>query len=287
LLWQGYLALSKRLAGSTNWKATVTPLASIMGSGFLVSAPLLAGIVGNLAAVCMALLLVVAYMVGGAIRFNIRHFEPIRSKGHGPAQDIAFLSRIVLTGAYFISITYGVIILSVVAGLSLGSSATVYAQGVELGDGVVITAEVVAIDNVDRVLALLGPGGDVVEVEVSYEARNFYQIAVGDRVKVVYYESVALYMGKPGGKPEVDAGLVAARSAKGDKPAGVAVEAVDVSATVQKIHEKKRKVTLKLPSGKKVTTKVDKSVKAFDSLKVGDVIPVRYTEAIAISVEKP
>ena len=45
----GYLALSKRLAGSSAWKATVTPLASIMGSGFLVSAPLLAGVVGNLA----------------------------------------------------------------------------------------------------------------------------------------------------------------------------------------------------------------------------------------------
>jgi len=102
----GYLAFSRRLAVSSNWKATVTPLASIMGSGFLVSAPLLAGIVGNLAVVCMALLLVLAYMVGGAIRFNIRHFEPIENKGHGPAQDIAFLSRIVLVGAYFISVTY-------------------------------------------------------------------------------------------------------------------------------------------------------------------------------------
>jgi hypothetical protein len=102
----GYLAFSRRLAVSLNWKATVTPLASIMGSGFLVSAPLLAGIVGNLAVVCMALLLALAYMVGGAIRFNIRHFEPIENKGHGPAQDIALLSRIVLVGAYFISVTY-------------------------------------------------------------------------------------------------------------------------------------------------------------------------------------
>jgi hypothetical protein len=33
----GYLALSKRLAGSSSWKATVTPLASIMGIGFLPS----------------------------------------------------------------------------------------------------------------------------------------------------------------------------------------------------------------------------------------------------------
>jgi len=47
-----------------------------------------------------------AACVGGAIRFNIRYFEPIENKGDGPAQDIAFLSRIVLVGAYFISVTY-------------------------------------------------------------------------------------------------------------------------------------------------------------------------------------
>ncbi len=41
----------------------MTPLASIMGSGFLVSAPLLAGTVGNLAVVCMGMLLVLAYLV--------------------------------------------------------------------------------------------------------------------------------------------------------------------------------------------------------------------------------
>ncbi len=102
----GYLAFSRRLAGSTSWQATVTPLASIMGSGFLVSAPLLAGIVGNLAVFAMAVLLVLAYMVGGAIRFNIRYFEPVEHQGHGIAQGAAFLSRIVLIGAYFISITY-------------------------------------------------------------------------------------------------------------------------------------------------------------------------------------
>lgn len=102
----GYLAFSKRLADSSKWKATVTPLASIMGSGFLVSAPLLAGIVGNLAVLCMAALLVLAFLVGGTIRFNIRHFEPIENRDHGPAQEIAMVSRIVLAGAYFISVTY-------------------------------------------------------------------------------------------------------------------------------------------------------------------------------------
>ena len=129
----GYLAFSKRLAGSSSWKATVTPLASIMGSGFLVSAPLLAGVVGNLAVVCMGLLLVLAYMVGGAIRFNIRHFEPIENKGHGAAQDIAFLSRIVLTGAYFISITYYLQLLGAFVLNALGSQNQAAASGIATG----------------------------------------------------------------------------------------------------------------------------------------------------------
>ena len=179
------------------------------------------------------------------------------------------------------------IALNLAAGLTLEMPTNASAQGVELGDGVVITAEVVAIDRVDRALALLGPEGNVVAVEVSHAARNFDQIEVGDMVKVAYYESVALYLGKRGQKPEGNAGLVTARSVKGDMPAGIAVEAVDISAEVQAIDKQKRAVTLELPDGRKVTTKVDKSAKAFDTLKVGDSIHARYTEAIAISVEKP
>ena len=105
LLMAAYLSFSKRLSHSSSWRATVTPLASIMGSGFLVSAPLLAGLVGYWAVFCMGLLLVLAYAVGEAIRFNIRYFEPIEHQ-HGTAQSIAFLSRIVLAVAYFISVTY-------------------------------------------------------------------------------------------------------------------------------------------------------------------------------------
>ncbi len=133
LLLAGYLAFSKRLAASSNWKATVTPLASIMGSGFLVSAPLLGGIVGNLAAVCMALLLVLAYAVGGAIRFNIRHFEPIENDGHGAAQTIAFLSRIVLAGAYFISVTYYLQLLAAFLSSAAGIDSQFVAHSITTG----------------------------------------------------------------------------------------------------------------------------------------------------------
>ena len=130
LILAGYLALSKRLAASSSWKATVTPLASIMGSGFLVSAPLLAGIVGKWAVLCMAALLVLSYAVGSAIRFNIRYFEPIEGAGSGPAQDVAFVSRIVLAGAYFISVTYYLQLLAAFALKGVGMQSEVMANAI-------------------------------------------------------------------------------------------------------------------------------------------------------------
>ena len=177
--------------------------------------------------------------------------------------------------------------LGLVALLTLQTATSLNAQGVELGDGIVVTAKVVAIDREDRNVLLRGPEGNVVAIEVSRDVRNFDQIEVGDQVKVEYYESVALYLGQPEQRPEAAAGTVVARASKGEKPAGLAVEAVDVSATIRAIDGQKRTVTLQLPDGKQVTTRVDQSVKDFDMLKVGDSIHARYTEAMAISVEKP
>lgn len=123
-----YLTFSKRVAGSSNWKATVTPLASIMGSGFLVSAPLLANIVGVWAWFCMAVLLVLAYGVGSAIRFNIEYFEPIEYHERKLVHHISFVSRVVLAGAYFISVTYYLQLLSAFALNGLGLTQLVSAN---------------------------------------------------------------------------------------------------------------------------------------------------------------
>jgi ribosomal 50S subunit-recycling heat shock protein len=180
--------------------------------------------------------------------------------------------------------------LSMVAVLALGAATTGYAQeekGVEIGDSVVIAAEVLAIDKEDRILTLMGPKENVVDVVVGEEARNFDQIKVGDELEITYYESVAIYIGKPGTQPDENAGMVVARSAKGEKPGGYAVGAIDVSASVVGIDKKERTLTLELPEGNVVTTEVDEDVKAFDTLKVGDTIHARLTKAIAIKVETP
>lgn len=90
------------------WRATVTPLASIIGSGFLVVAPLLGQVAGSWAPAAMILILVVAYAVGGVIRFNILNSEPLEESADGPPllHTAARVSNLALSVAYVISIAF-------------------------------------------------------------------------------------------------------------------------------------------------------------------------------------
>ncbi len=107
------LFLSPRLRASTIWRATVTPLASIIGSGFLVSLPLLAEDMGTRAILGMMGLCAGAYALGSAIRFNIRHGETLFEKrDHHALNRVENLSHLALAGAYFISVTYYLTLLS-------------------------------------------------------------------------------------------------------------------------------------------------------------------------------
>ena len=67
--------------------------------------------------------------------------------------------------------TIVLIILSMVAAVSLGVSTTINPQGIKVVGAVKVTAEVVAIDRVDRIVALLRPRGNVVEVWWSISQR--------------------------------------------------------------------------------------------------------------------
>ena len=158
--------------------------------------------------------------------------------------------------------------------------------GIMFGEAVVITGKVVAIDKTDRSVAIQGPEGNVLVLEVGSGVKNFNQMKVGDQVKLEYYEAVAIYVGAQGKLPEADVATVTATAPKGQKPAGGRIEVVDVSASIQASDKNTRALTLKGPLGNLTSVKIDKSVAAFDQLKVGDSIHVRYTEAVAISVSK-
>lgn len=101
------LLLWPRVRRHAGWRATVTPLASIIGSGFLVVGPLLAGVTGHWATLAMAGLCTLAWLFGSAIRFNIAHAEPLRGgDAHPRLQMLDRLSELALALAYFISVAY-------------------------------------------------------------------------------------------------------------------------------------------------------------------------------------
>lgn len=97
-----------RFARSDTWRATVTPLASIIGSGFLICGPLLAREFGSAALGAMAVLLAIAYAAGAVIRFNIVHVEAYLATA-GFNDPVAWLARVtqgVLALAYAVSVAY-------------------------------------------------------------------------------------------------------------------------------------------------------------------------------------
>ncbi|MCF6343097.1 MAG: hypothetical protein L3J15_00265 [Devosiaceae bacterium] len=96
-----------RLIKWAKWRATVTPLASIIGSGFLVSGPILAHASGRWAFAAMFGLCVIGYLYGSVIRHNIEYVEPYLQKN--AKKGILLLERFsefALILAYFISIAF-------------------------------------------------------------------------------------------------------------------------------------------------------------------------------------
>jgi hypothetical protein len=101
------LALAnRRLYRRATWRAMTTPLASIIGSGFLVLGPILDKAYGVYAPAAMAALCIGSYLYGYAIRYNIQVLD-----GH-PARRPALANRLETAAswslgfAYIISVTY-------------------------------------------------------------------------------------------------------------------------------------------------------------------------------------
>ena len=118
--------------------ATVTPLASIFGSGFLIIIPILEREMGSLAAIGMAAVCLLAWTVGIAIRHNVATIEPLVRDGQLD-QTTALIERasdLVIVGAYMISVAlYARILAQFVVGY-VSSGATGNAESL-LGTAVI------------------------------------------------------------------------------------------------------------------------------------------------------
>ena len=153
-----------------------------------------------------------------------------------------------------------------------------------VADVVKISARVESVDVMNRLLVLKGPRGNVFDLAVGPEVKNFDQIRAGDYLVVRYVQALTMELKKGGaGIRSRTEGERSAAAAPGERPAAGAARRVTVVADVTAVNKKQQTVTLRGPK-RTVELKV-RDPEQFKLIKVGDQIEATYTEAAAISIE--
>jgi len=173
--------------------------------------------------------------------------------------------------------------------LAAAVSVAVEEEGVPGGvylDAVKITAAVTAIDAELRSVTVVGPEGNSTSFIAGPEVINFDQISVGDQITVALMSEMVVSLRKAGTSAESEGGLLVARAAEGDKPAGIIAGTTEITAVVESINLEEHAATLKLPDGESKTIKAREDVD-LTQVTVGDEVVISLTEAIAVMVETP
>jgi hypothetical protein len=141
-----------------------------------------------------------------------------------------------------------------------------------------------AIDKERGTVTLKGPKGRTLTLEVR-DKQKLDVVKVGDPVVATYVEAVVIQVKKEG-TPGVTTQETRVSSKPGETPAGAIGREISITATVTAIDKKAHTVTIKGPQGHTETIKA-KNPKNLAAVKVGDLVDITYTQALAISLDKP
>ncbi len=158
--------------------------------------------------------------------------------------------------------------------------------GRSAAEAVKIRGTVEAVDKAKGTVTLKGPEGRTMTLHLK-DPSKLDAVKVGDPVVATYMEAVAFRVKKAGtATPGTSAQETRVTSKPGEAPAGAIGQQVTVTATITGIDKKNRTVTIKGPEGNTETVKV-RHAKNLDAVKVGDMVEITYTRALAISLDKP
>ena len=149
-----------------------------------------------------------------------------------------------------------------------------------------VRGTVAGVDKDAGTVTLKGPKGRTVTIEVR-DKQKLDMIKVGDPVVAAYMEAVAFRVQKPGSgaTPGVTTQETRVSSGPGETPAGAIGREVTATVTITAIDKKAHTVTVKGPQGGTETIKA-RDPKNLEGLKVGDMVEITYTQALAISLDK-
>jgi hypothetical protein len=111
------------------------------------------------------------------------------------------------------------------------------------------------------------------------------KVVKGDQVSATFVEAIAVYLA-PKGQPSGAASMSSMTVSPTGMPNVEHVQVTEFTATVTAINAGTRTLTVTGPQGNSVKVHVDPSVQSFSSVKVGDHIVVRASEAVAVQILK-
>jgi hypothetical protein len=159
----------------------------------------------------------------------------------------------------------------------------------QISEELVGTMEVVAIENPARILMLRREDGRSFRVRAGKDVRNYDQIAVGDRLRVRYQETLTASL-RPAGENAgpVEGVLAAGRAEPGATPAAGVGLALSVRVKIVSVDVERDIVVFSLASGEMVAHKIatPQGREFAKGLKIGDTVQLDYTEVLAVSIEK-
>ncbi len=146
-----------------------------------------------------------------------------------------------------------------------------------------VSATVTAIDVAKRLVKFKGEKGRDFEVVASPSVKNFNKIKVGDVLKVIFTEAVALELKKStAGIRERREITVPVTAEQGQSPAAAVGRRVVVVADVVNVDRKNQTVTLQGVEQTR-TLKVN-DMQILNNIKVGDQVEATFAEAVAMEM---
>jgi len=152
-------------------------------------------------------------------------------------------------------------------------------------DTVTATDTVRAVDYKTRTVTLESPTGATETYRALPNMVNFDQIHVGDKVRATVTDALAVSVRKAGTPPNVGDTVAVALAPKGAKPGMFVANTQEATSKVVDVNRATRTITLAELAGGPKTVKLGPEVNVSD-LKKGDDVVVRYTDALALYVEK-
>jgi len=189
-------------------------------------------------------------------------------------------------GLFFVMVLFLTALILGACAHSNESDNTAAHPGIVRGNLAVLTATVVAVDMKNRMVTLKDSAGDVRDFKVGEEAVNLPQVRTGDVVTIQFYESVAVEVIKPGKAAAAGAKTTIVRAKPGEMPKGIVTRQKAITAAVKAIDKEAGTISLMGPDGKTVKVKAQDPAN-LDKVKVGDELMITFTEAQAISVDRP